>query len=121
VPEDVLIRVEDFTAAYEGAVVIDVVSFEVRRGEVFVILAARLREKHAVKHMIAACIRRERADSVDGEDIAAAHGEARRQILRRLADVSDGRAVGSMSLLENVRRPLEEFTSLPPRRATAWR
>ena len=36
--EDAIIRVENFTAAYDGRTVIDDISFEVNRGEVFVIL-----------------------------------------------------------------------------------
>ena len=40
VSENAIIRVEHLTAAYEGDVIIDNVSFEVNRGEVFVILGA---------------------------------------------------------------------------------
>ncbi len=115
-PEDVLIRVEDFTAAYEGAVVIDGVSFEVRRGEVFVILGGSGCGKSTLlKHMIGLYSPAKGRILIDGEDIAAAHGEARRQILRRFGVMYQmGALFGSMSLLENVRLPLEEFTSLPP-------
>ncbi len=36
--QESIIRVEGFTAGYGGMVIIDDISFEVRRGEVFVIL-----------------------------------------------------------------------------------
>ncbi len=40
VSENAIIRVEHLTAAYEGDVIIDNVSFEVYRGEVFVMLGS---------------------------------------------------------------------------------
>jgi phospholipid/cholesterol/gamma-HCH transport system ATP-binding protein len=49
------------------------------------------------------------------DDISTAEGEARRNILRRIGVMyQSGALFGSMTLLENVRLPLEEFTDLPP-------
>jgi phospholipid/cholesterol/gamma-HCH transport system ATP-binding protein len=51
---------------------------------------------------------------IEGADIAAAHGEARRELLRKIGVMyQSGALFGSMSLLENVRLPLEEYTELP--------
>ncbi len=52
---------------------------------------------------------------IDGQDIAAASGEARLKILRKFGVMyQSGALFGSMTLLENVALPLEEFTDLPP-------
>jgi len=50
---------------------------------------------------------------IDGADIVAADGEARDAILRRFGVMyQSGALFGSMTLLENVRLPLEAFTTL---------
>jgi phospholipid/cholesterol/gamma-HCH transport system ATP-binding protein len=52
---------------------------------------------------------------IDGDDIAAAEGEARLRILRKFGVMfQSGALFGSMTLLENVALALEEFTDLPP-------
>ena len=51
--DPVIIRVEDVTAAYDGEVVLDHVSFEVMRGEIFIILGGSGCGKSTLlKHMI---------------------------------------------------------------------
>jgi len=52
---------------------------------------------------------------IDGDDIAAAEGDERLRILRKIGVMYQrGALFGSMTLIENVRLPLEEFTDLPP-------
>jgi phospholipid/cholesterol/gamma-HCH transport system ATP-binding protein len=52
---------------------------------------------------------------IDGADIAAAERQARMEILRKFGVMyQSGALFGSMTLLDNVRLPLEEFTDLPP-------
>jgi phospholipid/cholesterol/gamma-HCH transport system ATP-binding protein len=52
---------------------------------------------------------------IGDHDITASEGEARRAILRKIGVMYQmGALFGSMTLLENVRLPLEEFTNLPP-------
>ncbi len=115
VREDVIIRVEGFTAAYEGNVVIDNVSFEVNRGEVFVILGGSGCGKTTLlKHMIGLYSPAAGRILIDGDDIATAEGEERLRIIRKIGVMYQrGALFGSMTLLENVRLPLEEFTDLP--------
>lgn len=110
-----IIRVEHLTAAYQGAVVIDDISFEVRRGEVFVILGGSGCGKSTLlKHMIGLYAPAAGAVYIGGEDIVSATGAERQRILQRIGVMYQGGALfGSMTLLENVRLPLEEFTRLP--------
>lgn len=116
VSENAIIRVEHLTAAYEGNVIIDNVSFEVYRGEVFVILGGSGCGKTTLlKHMIGLYSPVSGRIFIDEDDIAAAEGEERLQILRKIGVMYQrGALFGSMTLLENVRLPLEEFTDLPP-------
>ena len=111
-----IIKVESLTAAYEGVVVIDDISFEVNRGEVFVILGSSGGGKSTLlKHMIGLLPPAAGKILIDGEDIVDADEDARLRILRKIGVLyQSGALFGSLSLLENVLLPLEEFTDLPP-------
>ena len=114
--KDVIIRVENFTAAYGGNVVLDNLNFEVYRGEVFVILGGSGCGKSTMlKHMIGLYEPAAGAIYLGGDDIVTSKGPKRREILRRIGVMYQmGALFGSLTLLENVRLPLEEFTDLPP-------
>jgi phospholipid/cholesterol/gamma-HCH transport system ATP-binding protein len=114
-PVEPIIRVEDFTAAYDGEVIIDRISFSVQRGEVFVILGGSGSGKSTLlKHLIGLYPPAAGRILIDGDDIVTAEGEDRRRILRKFGvTYQSGALFGSMSLVENVRLPLEEFTDLP--------
>ena len=113
---EVIIRVEDFTAAYNGQKVLEHVSFEVYAGEVFAILGGSGCGKSTLlKHMIGLYRPAAGRILIDGDDIAAAPAEERLGILRKFGVMyQSGALFGSMTLLENVSLPLEEFTDLPP-------
>src|ERR671924_781803 len=114
--QEAIIRVENFTAAYDGQVVLDRVNFEVHAGEVFAILGGSGCGKSTLlKHMIGLYKPAAGKILIDGEDIAAAEGEERLRILRKFGVMyQSGALFGSMTLLENVSLPLQEFTDLPP-------
>lgn len=116
VSENAIIRVEHLTAAYEGDVIIDNVSFEVNRGEVFVILGSSGCGKTTLlKHMNGLYSPASGRVLIDGDDIATAQGDERLRILRKIGVMYQrGALFGSMTLIENVRLPMEEFTDLPP-------
>ena len=111
-----IIHVEDFTAAYGNTVILDRLTFDVRRGEIFVILGGSGCGKSTVlKHMIGLYKPAGGQISIDGTDIAKAQGAERADLLKRFGvSYQSGALFGSMTILENVRLPLEEFTSLPP-------
>jgi phospholipid/cholesterol/gamma-HCH transport system ATP-binding protein len=111
-----VIVVENLTAAYDGQVVLRAINFEVYRGEVFAILGGSGCGKSTLlKHMIGLYKPASGRVLIDGQDITAADGSARLEILRKFGVMyQSGALFGSMTLLENVALPLEEFTGLPP-------
>jgi len=110
-----IIRVENFTAAYEDQVIIDDISFEVMPGEVFVILGGSGCGKSTLlKHMIGLYPPARGRILIEGRDLATAQDDERLAILKRIGVMYQmGALFGSMTLLENVRLPLEEYTDLP--------
>lgn len=113
-PGEPIICVENFTAAYEGKVIIDNISFDVQRGEVFVILGGSGSGKSTLlKHMIGLYPPASGKIFLDGDDVTSADRDERLRILRKIGVMyQSGALFGSMSLIENVRLPLEEFTDL---------
>jgi phospholipid/cholesterol/gamma-HCH transport system ATP-binding protein len=112
---DVIIQVENLTSMYDDIVILKDISFEVRRGEVFVILGGSGCGKSTLlKHMIGLLKPKKGRILIDGQDITAAEGPERKQILARIGvTFQTGALFGSMTILENVRLALEEFTTLP--------
>ena len=111
-----IIRVENFSAAYDGQVVLANLNFEVYAGEVFAILGGSGSGKSTLlKHMIGLYKPASGRILIDGEDIAAVTGAAKLKLLRKFGVMyQSGALFGSMTLLENIALPLEEFTDLPP-------
>lgn len=113
---NIIIRVENMTAAYGDFVVIDSISFDVRKGEVFVILGGSGCGKSTVLKMMIGLYRPATGRIlIQGDDIVTAEGNKRKEIIKRFGVMyQQGALFGSMTLLENVRLPLEEFTDLNP-------
>lgn len=110
-----ILRVENLRCAYGSRVILDDVSFEVQRGEVVVILGGSGSGKSTLLKNIIGLVRPAAGRVwIEGVDFTAAEGEARRRLLQRFGVTYQQNALfGSMTLLENVRLPLEEFTDLP--------
>jgi len=113
--EDVIIRVEDVFAGYDGVPILEHISFEVRRGEVFGILGGSGGGKSTLmKQMIGLNVPISGHIYIDGDDIVTAEDEQLRAIQRRFGVMyQSGALFGSMTLLENVRLPLEIYSGLP--------
>jgi phospholipid/cholesterol/gamma-HCH transport system ATP-binding protein len=114
--EDPIIRVEGLTAVYGEQPVLDNISFEVKRGEVFVILGGSGCGKSTLlKHMIGLLEPVAGHVWINGGDIVTAQGSVRRNLLRSIGVLyQSGALFGSMTVAENIELPLEEFTALPP-------
>jgi phospholipid/cholesterol/gamma-HCH transport system ATP-binding protein len=112
---DIIIRVEKLYAGYDDVAIQEDVNFDVRRGEVFGILGGSGCGKSTLlKHMIGLNDPISGHVYIDGDDIVTADGNTRAAILRRFGVMyQSGALFGSMTLLENVRLPLEEYTDLP--------
>lgn len=110
-----IIRVQDFQATYGGKAVLKDVTFDIHRGEVFVIAGGSGSGKSTLlKHMIGLYKPAGGRILIDGDDIAAASGERLARLMRTFGVAYQGGALfGSMTVLENVKLPLEEFTDLP--------
>jgi phospholipid/cholesterol/gamma-HCH transport system ATP-binding protein len=110
-----IIAVRNFTAAYDGNVLLENLSFDVYPGEVFVILGGSGCGKSTLlKHMIGLYQPVHGSIRIEGKDIVTAEGQERLDILTKIGVMyQQGALFGSMTLLENVRLPLEEYTDLP--------
>jgi phospholipid/cholesterol/gamma-HCH transport system ATP-binding protein len=109
-----IIRVENLTAAYGDLIVLDDLSFDVEPGEVFMILGGSGCGKSTLlKHLIGLHLPAAGQIWLYGQNLVQADEATRRRLLRRIGVMYQGGALfGSMSLIENVRLPLEEFTTL---------
>jgi len=122
--DDVMIQVQDLSAGYGDTVLLEHVSFEVKRGEIFVILGGSGCGKSTLlKNLIGLLPPLAGKVLIEGGDLATASGDERRKILRRIGvGYQSGALFGSMTLAENITLPIEEFTNLPPeaRESIAW-
>jgi phospholipid/cholesterol/gamma-HCH transport system ATP-binding protein len=112
---DAVITVQDLAVGYDGRAILEHVSFDVHEGEVFVILGGSGSGKSTLlKHMIGLYPPISGHVLIQGRDITEADGDERRDILRGVGVMyQSGALFGSMTLAENVRLPLEEYTTLP--------
>ncbi|MBI4806728.1 MAG: ATP-binding cassette domain-containing protein [Desulfovibrio sp.] len=110
-----VITVSNLTMGYGDKVVLKDINFSVQPGEVFVILGGSGCGKSTLlKHMIGLYPPMSGTIRIQGRDIVAAHGRVRREILRSFGVMyQSGALFGSLTLLENICLPLEEFTRLP--------
>src|SRR3954453_12731837 len=113
--DEAIIRVESFAAAYEGKTVLTGVTFDIRRGEILVIAGGSGSGKSTLlKHMIGLYRPAGGRILIEGGDLATAPPPERERILRLLGVSFQGGALfGSMTVLDNLRLPLEEYTTLP--------
>jgi phospholipid/cholesterol/gamma-HCH transport system ATP-binding protein len=112
---DVVIRVENVDAGYEGVAILERINFEIRRGEVFGILGGSGCGKSTLmKHMIGLNPPIAGHVFIGGDDIVTADEATLERIQRKFGVMyQSGALFGSMTLLENVRLPLEVYTTLP--------
>ncbi len=111
-----IIEVRDVTVRYGENTILDGVSFDVMRGEVFVILggsgcgkSSLMRQMIGLEHPAQGRV------FIEGSDMVTAEGPEREALLQRIGVMyQNGALFGSMTLLENARLPLDEFTGLPP-------
>ena len=109
-----IIQVENLTVGYDDVTVLEDISFEVRQGEIFIILGGSGCGKSTLlNHMIGLHEPQQGTIFIHGKDLVT--GDDRRQreeILSSFGVAFQGGALlGSMTLLDNVMLPLGEHTS----------
>lgn len=107
-----IIQVQGFSAAYGGRTVLKDLTFDINQGEVFIIGGGSGCGKSTMlKHIIGLYDPAAGRILVDGQDITSAQGQERLAILRTFGVAyQSGALFGNMTVLENVRLPLEEYT-----------
>jgi phospholipid/cholesterol/gamma-HCH transport system ATP-binding protein len=112
----VIISVERLSARYEEATIFEGVSFQVFKGEIFVILGeSGCGKSTLLKHMFGLYRPYAGRVLIEGVDVAFA-GDTELRDLRRGIGIlfQSGALFGSMTLAENVALPLLEYRGLPP-------
>ena len=104
-----IIELEHVDAGYPGAVILKDVTFSIRRGEVFILLGGSGCGKSTImKHMIGLNPVLSGRLTLDGQEWSAKTSDA---LCRKIGVMyQSGALFGSMTCLENVMLPLEEFT-----------
>jgi phospholipid/cholesterol/gamma-HCH transport system ATP-binding protein len=111
---DPIITVENMTARYGDRLVLDALSFNVKCGEIFVILGGSGCGKSTLlKHMIGLYHPSSGDIKIGDSSVVSSQGAERDALIRRFGVMyQSGALFGSMNLLDNVSLPLEEFTDL---------
>lgn len=108
------VEVRGLTMSYGPVTVMRDLNFQVRRGEIFVIMGGSGSGKSTLlKHLLGLKRPAEGTILFEGEDFGNADGEARKEVLRRIGVLYQNGALWSgLTLAENVALPLEEYTRL---------
>lgn len=110
-----IIEVRGLTGGFQDHIVLDDISFDVFSGEIFAILGGSGCGKSTLlKHMIGLYEPMAGEIVIGGIDIAKANSAQKRQLLKKFGvSYQSGALFGSMSVRENIRLVLQEFTTLP--------
>ena len=110
-----IIEVRDLVIGYGETVILKDLNFEVQAGEIFVILGGSGCGKSTLlKHLIGLHAPMSGSVRIDGDELVGADRATLQRILRKIGvTYQSGALFGSMTLLENLRLPMEEFTQLP--------
>jgi phospholipid/cholesterol/gamma-HCH transport system ATP-binding protein len=112
---ETIISVRNLKTGYGGNVILQNINLQVQCGEVFMILGGSGSGKSTLlKNLIGLYAPMEGEILIEGSNLVTAD-EAQRLLLFRKFGVmyQSGALFGSMTLLENVRLPLDELTALP--------
>jgi len=110
-----VIRVEHLKMGYGMRILLEDASFVVRRGEIMVILGGSGCGKSSLmKHIIGLYEPMAGDIFVEGQSIVHAVDAARAELQRKMGVMYQAGALfGSLTVLENVRFPLDQFTDMP--------
>ena len=114
-PMETIIKIENLYAGYNNIPIIENINFKVFKGEVFVIIGGSGCGKSTLlKNMIGLLPPISGNVMILGENLSQAIGLEKNLILQKIGVAfQSGALFGSMTVMENVKLPLKEFTSLP--------
>ncbi len=114
-PMETVINIENLFAGYGQIPILENISFDVFKGEVFVIIGGSGCGKSTLfKHMIGLLPPISGNILIQGENLSLATGNDRNRMLQKIGVAfQSGALFGSMTVLENILLPLKEFTQLP--------
>ena len=109
-----VVSVKNLSMGFGDQIIMKDISFDVYSGEIFVILGGSGSGKSTLlKHMIGLYPPLSGQILINGQNLTGADDTGKMKILREIGiSYQSGALFGSMTLMENVRLPLEEFTSL---------
>jgi phospholipid/cholesterol/gamma-HCH transport system ATP-binding protein len=112
---DRVIQVQELIARYDDRVILDKISFDVKTGEIFMIVGGSGCGKTTLlNHLIGLLQPYAGKIIVDGENVAQASQQQKLAYLRKIGvSYQSGALFGSMTLLQNICLPLKELTDLP--------
>ncbi len=107
------IAVSDLTIAYGDFVLLKNVSFEVNKGDVFIIMGASGGGKSSLLRVLTGLVPAARGKIIiDGVNFTAANDLQRQQIMQKCGILyQSGALFSSMTLAENIAMPLKQYTN----------
>jgi phospholipid/cholesterol/gamma-HCH transport system ATP-binding protein len=120
-PRETIIQVKDLVGGYGDTVILQDVTFDVYKGEIFIILGGSGCGKSTMLKYMVGLVKPFSGDVwVDGVNIATAEENEYQKALRSFGVMyQNGALFGSMTLMENICLVLEEYTDLPREGAEA--
>ena len=111
-----VIQVSDLTTGYGDVIIHENISFNIDRGEIVAICGGSGCGKSTLlRHMIGLEDPKAGDILIDNESIVNATQKEKLHILRKTGVLfQSGALFGSLTLAENIKLPIEEYTSLPP-------
>jgi phospholipid/cholesterol/gamma-HCH transport system ATP-binding protein len=109
-----VLLVRQLNKSYNGRQILNDVSFEVRRGEIFVIMGGSGCGKSTLLRIMAGAIPPQSGEVIfDGKDIGPIRGEEKEKIRRRFGmSFQSAALLDSLTVQENVSLPIKEHTRL---------
>lgn len=110
-----IIKVENLVAGYDDTVILENISFDVKKGEIFIILGGSGCGKSTLlKQLIGLLTPISGNIWIDGDSITDTDDKVFKRILRKIGVLYQSTALfGSMTIAENIVLPVEEYTDLP--------
>lgn len=111
--KEVKIKVENLTIAYGDFVLMKDISFEVNKGDVFIIMGGSGGGKSSLLRVLTGLVPPATGDIwIDGIDFAKATAVERDEIMQRCGILyQSGALFSSMTLAENIALPLQQYTN----------